>query len=408
MNVVEVSELDLPGRIFNGYDLHLSLNELEGVSAVQYVVGKKSDTPTVKRFRDDPVIREEYLELERRFSVGQLCSPYGIQLLHDEAFLNADVVHLHLIHNHCISLLDLPELMKWDHVAWTIHDPWVVTGNCVHPLECGRWRTGCGDCPRLKETGRELYIDTTSQLWNLKKSVFAQINPYVIVASEFTEKYLRESPLTSHWNRITRIPFGIKDPFFAPFSQTEHKRRLGLPSECLTVGFRLSKWEIKGCRYIFEALEQLRPDRPIALLTVGDEKLLPDWLREKYRCICFPWLQEKELLEFYRALDIFLMPSLAETFGLMAVEAMACETALICFRSTVLESVAHAPDPGIAVEYRSSAAIAEALSRLIGNPGELEDRKRRGREFAASAYRYDTYVKRHLALFQEIAARRTK
>lgn len=404
---MEVSALDLAGRIFNGYDLHLSLNELEGVSAVQYVVEKKSETPTVKRFRDDPVIREEYLELERKFSIGQLCSPYGMQLLHDEAFLRADIVHLHLIHNHCISLLDLPELMKGDNVAWTIHDPWVVTGNCIHPLECGLWRTGCGDCPRLKETGRELYMDTTSQMWNLKKSVFAQINPYIIVASEFTEKYLRESPLTSHWNRITRIPFGIKKPFFAPFSQPEYKKRLGLSSDCLTIGFRLANGEIKGCRYIFEALEQLRPARPIALFTVGDANLLPNWLREKYHCVCFPWLQEQELLEFYRTLDIFLMPSLAETFGLMAIEAMACETALLCFQSTILESITHAPDFGIAVEYRSPRAIAEALSQLIENPEDLKDRKRRGKEFVAETYCYDKYVKRHLDLFHEIAARRT-
>ena len=406
MNIVEVNYTDLSGRIFNGYDLHLSLNKMEGVSAVQYVAEKESGTPTVKAFRDDAVIREEYLELERSFSIGQLLSPYGVQLLKEEAFLDADIIHLHIIHNNCISLLDLPELLKRDNVVWTIHDPWIVTGNCVYPLECGRWKMGCGYCPRLNEAGRRLRVDTTSQLWNLKKSIFTQINPHIITASGFTEKYLAESPLTAHWNRLTRIPFGIKKRFLEPFCQSEDKRRFGLAPDCLVIGFRLTDYEIKGCRYIFEALEQLNAARPIALLTTGDSKVLPDSLREKYQCVTLPWLQEDDLIEFYRALDIFLMTSLAETFGLMAAESMACETALICFQSTVLEEITHAPDIGIAAAYRSTEAIAEALTRLVEKPEELADRKRRGKRFVAETYNYDRYVQQHLQLFREIAAHR--
>jgi len=103
-----------------------------------------------------------------------------------------------------------------------------------------------------------------------------------------------------------------------------------------------------------------------------------------------------------------LMPSLAETFGLMSIEAMACETALICFRSTVLESITRAPDVGIAVEYRSAQAITEALTWLIGEPEELERRKQLGRRFVAETYSYDRYVQQHLQLFKEIAARRVR
>ncbi len=406
MNIVEVNYIDLPGRIFNGYDLHLSLNKTGSVSAVQYVAEKKSNMPTVIAFRDDAVIREEYLELERRFSIGQLLSPYGVQLLREERFLNADVVHFHIIHNNCISLMDLPELMRRDNVVWTIHDPWVVTGNCVHPLECGRWKTGCGSCPRLNEPGRTLHLDTTAQLWDIKKSIFSQINPHIIVASEFTEKYLAESPLTAHWDRVTRIPFGIKEVFLDPFCQSSCKKRFGIAPDCLVIGFRLTGSGIKGCRYIFEALEQLSTARPIALLTVGDSDILPDSLRENYQCINLPWLQEEALVEFYRALDIFLMPSLAETFGLMAVESMACETALVCFQSTILEEITHAPDIGIAVEYQSAAAIVEALSQLIEKQEELAARKQRGKSFVAETYRYDRYVQRHLQLFRQIAAHR--
>lgn len=111
------------------------------------------------------------------------------------------------------------------------------------------------------------------------------------------------------------------------------------------------------------------------------------------------------MLDFYRAADIFIMPSLAETFGLMAIEAMACQTAVICFQATVLEEVTGAPDYGIAVEYKSAEGIAAALTRLLDDPEELERRKQSGRQFAAQTYPYNLYVQRHLQLYQEIKRR---
>lgn len=404
MNIVEVNYHDLLGRIFGGYDLHLSLNKIDGVSAVQYVALKGSDTPTVQAFCDDPVILEERRYLEHRFSISQLLSPYGLQLLEEPAFQEADVVHFNILHNDTLSLLDLPRLMERDNVVWTIHDPWVVTGNCIHPLECERWKNGCHGCSRLKVSGREMEVDNAAQMWNLKKSIFAQINPHIVVASDFTERYLRESPLTNHWNRITKIPFGIKELFFEEFTQQDYKRKFGLDPNELVIGFRQTKDPIKGCGYIYEALERLEIPYPVQLLAVGSESDLPDAIKKKYRYVSLPWLDEPDMLAYFRALDIFLMPSLAETFGLMSIEAMACETALICFQSTVLESVTNAPDYGIAVEYRSARAIADALTELIKHPEELTDRKRRGKEFVAQNYRYDTYVTRHLQLFRSVAA----
>lgn len=406
LNIVEVNYGDLTGRIFNGYDLHLSLNEIPGISAVQYVAEKNSDTPTVIRFKDDRVIREERYDLEQRFSVGQLLSPYGLQLLQEDAFLRADVVHFHILHNNTISLLDLPRLMERGNAVWTLHDLWPITGNCIQPLACDRWKTGCGHCENMTPVGRELCADTTAQMWRLKKAIFSQINPYIVVASPFVERYIRESPLTSHWQHIVRIPFGLKNCFFEEFSQAECREKYGIDPDCIVIGFRLSDSELKGGRYILDALKQLKSSRPIQLLTVGNIDGLPDWLVEKYACKCLPWLSEEEILSYYHALDIFLMPSLAESFGLMAIEAMACETAVICFQTTGLEFIVQAPRCGVAVEYCSALAIQKALSRLIDNPEELLARKRRGKAFIAENYRYDDYVKRHLKLYRDIASKK--
>ena len=96
------------------------------------------------------------------------------------------------------------------------------------------------------------------------------------------------------------------------------------------------------------------------------------------------------------------MPSLAETFGVMAIEAMAAGCTVISFKDTVLEEVTNAPECGIAVEYSSSDAIAEAIMHLLGHPEELSDRGRKGCEFVKENYSFDQYVDRHIRLYQEI------
>ena len=106
LRVVGVNYNDLRGRAFNGYDLHLSLNERDDVSAIQYVVDKYSDTPSVKAFDKDEVIHQELRYLERKYSIPQLLMPYGRQLLQEEDFQQADIVHLQILHVDTISLLD--------------------------------------------------------------------------------------------------------------------------------------------------------------------------------------------------------------------------------------------------------------------------------------------------------------
>jgi len=151
------------------------------------------------------------------------------------------------------------------------------------------------------------------------------------------------------------------------------------PNE-LVIGFRQTKDPIKGCGYIYEALERLEIPYPVQLLAVGSESDLPDAIKKKYRYVSLPWLDEPDMLAYFRALDIFLMPSLAETFGLMSIEAMACETALICFQSTVLESVTNAPDYGIAVDT-SDCGRADRADQASGR---IDRQKAKGKRICCS------------------------
>ena len=72
-------------------------------------------------------------------------------------------------------------------------------------------------------------------------------------------------------------------------------------------------------------------DLPGSKLVVGDGPLLPE-MRRRYPRVCFAGCREgEELVSYYAAADVFVLPSRTETFGLVLLEAAACGLPVAAF-----------------------------------------------------------------------------
>jgi glycosyltransferase involved in cell wall biosynthesis len=78
-----------------------------------------------------------------------------------------------------------------------------------------------------------------------------------------------------------------------------------------------------------------------------------------------PYAGDEELPALYRGARMLLLPSLAEGFGLTALEAMACGTPVITSNTSSLPEVVG--DAGLLVDPRDTTAIAEAIGRLFAD-----------------------------------------
>lgn len=404
MNVLQVNYSDLKGRIYNGYDLQISLNE-RGIPASQVVGDKLSDNEHVYCVNKNRVLHEKMKYMEKKFSISSLLYPYGLQVKEMECYKNADIVHYHLLYNHFISLMDIPMLMNHKKSVWTIHDPWIVTGNCIHPLECERWKTGCGDCPHLDNMGYkylEMHEDNTREMWELKKQLLREINPTIVVASDFTKYYLEHSPLTKHFTNIVKIPFGVRQKENSIKIKNDIRKKFSFSEESFVIGFRNEITEIKGCNFLYKALENLQEKEQVCLLTTGVAEL-PETIKAKYKVVELGWVNdEKRMEEFFLSCDVFVMPSLAETFGLMAIEALSFGVPVVCFKDTVVEEIIQAPACGIAVEYKNVSKLKQALEYLVKNREVAVNRGMAGKKLVSEQYSYDQYVTRHIQLYESM------
>ncbi len=405
MRILQINSTDLDGKNYNGYELHRALN-YKGISSEQMVLKKTSDEWTVIPYctGHEQYINWEMKKYEKRMGMCNLLEPFSDRIVNSFFFEKADIVHYHLIHNQVLPLVNSKRIMSLKPSVWTLHDLWAITGHCVHPLECDQWKCGCEKCPDLQDLYFPMEIDKAHDLWKIKKDLFNRLDIDIIVATNWMEKYLQESPITKELKHIHKIPFGIDIKKYHSYNRSVLCEEFGITPHNVVIGFRAEDFAVKGLKYINESLEKMKQFDNITILTVGEGRV-SEAIKRKYQTIELGWQPEDILLKVLYLTDIFLMPSLAESFGLMAIEAMAARCAVVVFEKTVLEDLVCSPDCGIAVPYCDAVALQKTIERLIENSEERKARGELGRKIVEENYRFDTYVERHIEVYKEIAER---
>lgn len=415
MKILQINFTDLLGSRFNGRDLNTYFRQL-GHDAQQCVWHKEGNDQytwklSQKLYRGMYYIARELLNrlfslFEKLLSIQSLLYPWPIQLLFDKRFLSSDIVHYHLLHIGFFSLLAMPKLTSLKPSVWTIHDPWMMCGHCVHPYTCERWKDGCGECPDLN-TNMPMHFDNTRYMFEKKRRILAKSNVDIVVASRYMLEMAKRSPIfTNH--RIHYIPFGVDTSIFKRTDSASIRAKYNIPPNNLVISFRETDNEYKGLEYIKEVLHRLVPETypaQITLLTVNQTGLLGE-LREKFQLIEFGVVTDESVMsEFYNCSDMFLMPSTAEAFGMMAIEAMACGIPVITFEGTAVSEVVFAPVGGVCVPMKDSGALLAAIDQLLKDP---EERKAIGVEaYRLSRIHFDfkDHAKKLLVLYEEVILR---
>ncbi len=279
----------------------------------------------------------------------------------------------------------------------------MITGHCTYSLGCERWKTGCGECPDLT-IPFEIAEDETERNWRLKKQVVDCCDFTIIVGSKFAYDQIKQSPILQDVP-CRLIPYGIDIHTFKPCDKRDARALFGIPERARVIAFRSAPFHrnYKGTEYIEKALAKLKSDVPIVLLTFEARGGL-DSLRSKYEFVELGWVAERaRIASAMNAADIFLMPSEAEYFGMMAAEAMACGTPVVVFEGTALPEVVDAPNAGIAVPRRNDEALRHAIEKLLRDSDLRTEMGKAGIERVRREYTLDAYLHGHFDLYEELA-----
>jgi len=286
---------------------------------------------------------------------------------------------------------------------------WAFRGHCLATVfESFHQRMHAkGDRPyahnRANYVWRSLYfriVDRTLQRWTLTR-------PQMLIASskstrdEFVQHYGFPA------DRVFTVPLGIDTARFTRRDPRALRERLQLEGKrvVLYVGFSTPR---KGVEYLAQAMGSL--DDECRLLLVGKWepgyrdmffRSLPEQVRGKV--LEAGYVADEELPEYYSLADVFVFPSLLEGFGLPVVEAMACGTPVIAARTSSLPEVVG--DAGILVPAMDAAALAKALSTVLGDENLRGELARRGLERVRRLFGAERMVTGTLRVYQAFRER---
>ena len=374
---LQIGDNDLAGNKFNGHDLHIYLreNKIEANHIVNYKASLDPYTYVYNHNTDN----------------------FTETLIKNPLFLNADIIHLHLIHNTKFDIKYLPIITRLKPVVITLHDAYFLGAHCVHHFNCKKWKNHCYDCEYLDKPFA-IESDDTAFQFEIRKKVIQNSNLSVIVASKWMENKVKESPIWKE-KKIYRIPFGINQELFKPRNIKEAKNELGISEDSITLMFRGFGYIYKGMDVIKKALKNIYYDKKITLISVDTTEGILDDLKKDYNVIEYKWITDDNfLVKLYQASDLILMPSKQEAFGMMAIEAMSCGKMVLALEGTALKDVINAPECGIVCKEDE---YTEQLQYLINNINEVKKRGEKSFQFAKENYNKDIYVNKIIDIYNE-------
>jgi len=219
--------------------------------------------------------------------------------------------------------------------------------------------------------------------------------------------------------RVATINPGVDLSVFRPGSQTEARRRLGLPADGVVLVFVGRVQPLKAPDVVLHAAARLiREDPALAdKLTVafvggpsGTGRQDPDRLTELAGHLGLarqlrlePPCPQPELARWYQAATVVMVPSYSESFGLVAMEAQACGTPVVAASVGGLRTAVRDGYSGVLVDSRDPIWYARAVRDLLDSPATLA-RLRDGAREHASRFSWSATVDSLLQLYTSVTA----
>jgi len=178
--------------------------------------------------------------------------------------------------------------------------------------------------------------------------------------------------------RVEIVPPGVDHSVFFPDDPTLAKKRLDLDGK-RTLLFAGRIQPLKGVGLAVRCLAELRDPEAILLVVGGPSGPDGDAELARVRDLAhelgvagnvqfFSPQPHTRLADFYRAADVCIVPSRAESFGLVALEAAACGTPVVAASVGGLRSLVDDGATGFLVDDRDPAAYAAPVAMLLEDP----------------------------------------
>jgi len=416
MRIVHLSTSDIGGGAARAaFRLHTGLVRL-GVDSRMLVLKKQSVDPLVTKFvfANDlsTRIRRRWRahKIKRDFQRYQKTLPVGFELFSDDRSETGhellrqippcDIINLHWVAglvDHESFFTGVPKNIP---LVWRLADMGALTGGCHYDGGCGKFNARCGACPVLGSTTED---DLSRQIWLRKHQALSRVDSnriHLVGTSRWIAAEAKRSSLLSRFPS-TIIPNGLDTEDFSPRDKAFSRDTLGVPRDKKVVLFVADSSAIKrkGFEQLAQALRLLRNRSDLFLLSVGGgNSNVADLPQLHLGRIS----NDRMLSVIYSAADVFVIPSLQESFGQTVTESLACGTPVVGFNTGGIPDMVRPGVTGYLARVGDSSELAAAIGKVLDDPVAYQTMSKKCREIAVAEYSLAVQAQAYLRFYENL------
>lgn len=270
-----------------------------------------------------------------------------------------------------------------------VHAHWWFPNGVV-----GTWVSGLAHIPLVTTLhGTDVRL---ARKVGVARPLFAHVLKHSAAVTTVSRWLKDETELLVPGVHPTVAPMPVSTNLFGPGASRDGQR-------LLFVG-RLN--DQKGTDHLLNALALMKREAWLDIVGDGPNreplKALAQQLGVASRIRWHGQLSQSELPPLYQRAAAVVIPSIDEGLGLVAVEALLCETPVVAFDSGGLRDVIQHEKTGLLVKPGDRAALAAALDDLLAREGRGSQLGRAGRLYALSAFAPESAARRYAGIYRQV------
>ncbi len=393
---VDVLTKEYPPAVYGGAGVHVA----ELVRALRGLDGLDTRVHAFGGAREEPGTAS-YADLAELAGANPALATMGVDLRIADACAGADLVHSHTWYANLAG-----------HLAGLLHGiPHVVTAHSLEPLR--PWKA--------EQLGGGYALSS----W-VERTAYESAAAVIAVSAAMRDDVLASYPAVDP-DRVHVVHNGIDTADWSPIHAPARVRELGVDPDRESVVFVGRITRQKGLPLFLRSVAQLPPEVQIVLCAGAPdtpeieaevvalvEELAATrtgvvWIRDM--------LPRPDVVALLTAATVFACPSIYEPLGIVNLEAMACETAVVATATGGIPEVVVPGETGLLVPIdqatdgtgtpldpdRYVADFADALNELVADPERAATYGRAGRARAIESFSWDAIAERTREVYRSVS-----
>lgn len=319
--------------------------------------------------------------------------------------LNPDVIMLGWLGNSTLSIEEIGRLKA--PVVWRLSDMWMFAG-AEHYTEHDRYSVSYSRASRpTTESGPDIDRETFG-----RKLRHWRTPQHVICPSRWMADQVKKSTLTKDWP-VHVIANAIDSDTWRPVPRAYARRALGLPARGKVILFGAGsglKDHHKGGESLLEAMTALDQsgiftgtNTLLAIFGQDGESFQIGSIQVRF----LGKLDDQSLRNAYSSANVMVVPSRLDNFPSTAVEAQACGTPVVAFRTAGLPDIVHDGETGFLAEAFDVGQLADLIGTILGDTNLERRLGAAARARAHADWSPETVANQYLDVFREAAQEKT-